>query len=119
MGDLVVQKAPQRAFTRMILEDLSILSTERRQKYYIIIYCWEIFQGFAPNYGLPVDSPDGSIRGRSWLFLNCLDISIRIIMENLPDRSIFNSFHLYLRNVDSSLDSFERNLDSYQSSIPN
>ena len=62
-GDLQLQEAPLRAFTRRVrgltdlpywerLDRMNLLSTERRQERYRIIYTWKALKGLVPPCGI-------------------------------------------------------------------
>ena len=63
LGDIQAQEAPLRAFTKKIwgyhdipynerLQKLNMLSTERRQERYRILYTWKALNGLVPHFGL-------------------------------------------------------------------
>ena len=132
-GELAAQEAPLRSFTRRIvglrdtpywerLAECKLLSTDRRQERYKIIYAWKIIQGMVPNCGMTFSNPTGR-RGR--LFKLPSLSGSRALVRTLKERSfqtegakLFNSLPITIRNLDCTKSTFKARLDKFLEQLP-
>ena len=134
VGDLQLQEAPLRAFTRRVrglstlpywerLAAMRLLSTERRQERYKIIYTWKALKGLVPPCGITM-APESSTRSGKIALVPSLSGS-RAAVQTLRDRHLtvegprlYNLIPGALRDTTLSLDSFKHGLDSWLSNCP-
>ena len=134
-GDLHLQESPLRAFTKRVsglqglpywerLERMKLLSTERRQERYKIIYTWKALKGLVPFCGISLAPGSGT---RSGQIARVPSLSgTRMAVRTLRDRfltvegpRLYNSLPQDLRDLDLSLDAFKGGLDRWlSSSVP-
>jgi hypothetical protein len=100
-----------------------MLSCERRQERYIIIYSWKILQGLIPDCGLSVGTVVRSRRGRT-LAIPPRSGS-RVAVLTLREKSffcegprLFNSLPADIRDLDVTLPTFKEHEDQYLRGIP-
>ncbi len=133
-GDLLAQETPLRAFSKRFrgfhglhywdrLSSACLLSTERRQERYKIIYAWKALQGLVPDCGIKVATAPGTRRGRT-LAVPLLT-GTRMAMRTLKEKSfqseaphLYNSLPSGIHDLDSSLDTFKLHLDTFLQGIP-
>ena len=134
VGDLKLQEAPLRAFTKRVaglsalpywerLAKLSLLSSERRQERYKIIYTWKALKGIVPPCGITM-APASSLRGGQMARVPPLS-GTRAAIQTLRDRHInvegprlYNVIPPALRDLDLTLEVFKAGLDRWLSSCP-
>ena len=133
-GDLQLQEAPLRAFTRRVqgltdlpywerLARMNLLSTERRQERYRIIYTWKALKGLVPPCGISL-APVTNTRSGLLALVPSLS-GTRAAVQSLRDRHLtvegprlFNTIPVALRDLSLSLDSFKSGLDTWISACP-
>ena len=129
LGDIQMQEAPLHSFTKRVrgfretpywerLQALELLSCERRQECYKVLYVWKALKGLVPDCGVSRDLLAGLRRG---VTANIPSLSgSRSLIQTLKDNSfqyvapkLFNCLPSDLRNLDSSLLTFKFRLDSW------
>jgi ribonuclease P/MRP protein subunit RPP40 len=134
VGDLAAQEVPLRSLSRRMggmrglnywerLAKARLLSSERRQERYRIIYSWKVLQGLVPNCGLSLDSIPDSRRGRT-LAIPPLTGSVRAIRSmkesafQTEGPRLFNSLPREVRNIKGCLQTFKSHLDAFLETVP-
>ena len=128
-GDLTLQEAPLWAFSKRVaglsglpywerLVRLSLLSTERRQERYKILYTWKSLKGLVPPCCITL-ALASTLRGGQQARVPPLSGS-RVAIQSLWDRHImvegprlYNLILSSLRDLNLSLDSFKAGLDRW------
>jgi hypothetical protein len=126
-------EGPQRAFTKKIwgcrdlsywnrLEQLSLLSIQRRCERYMIMYTFKMLHGLVPNLGISEATSRDTRLGRQ---LVVPKLKGREAVKTIRDRSLvcegprlFNILPRDLRDMDSSFDSFKWRLDKWLENVP-
>ena len=133
LGDIQLQEGPQRAFTKRVrglhttpywerLAALNLLSVERRQEHYRILYVWKALKGLVPECGVSADPLVGPRRG---LMARIPPLSgSRARIQTLKDGSfqhvgpqLFNCLPGALRTLEPSLASFKAKLDLWLAGV--
>ena len=133
-GDIGVQEAPLRAFTKRVrglrdlpyqerLQALHLLSTERRVERYRIIYTFKIITGLVPNCGMTLS---GRVDTRRGLLVEIPPLTgSRQAVVTLREQSLlcegprlYNTLPSSLRRTDWSLPTFKSHLDSWFQTLP-
>ena len=128
------QESPLRAFSKRVaglqglphwgrVAMLKLLSTERRQERYKIIYTWKALKGLVPFCGIVLAPGSGT---RSGQLASVPPLSgTRLAIKTLRDRfltvegpRLYNSLPQDLRNLDLSLEAFKGALDRWMSKVP-
>ena len=129
LGDLQLQESPLRAFTRRVrglsalpywerLDRMNLLSTERRQERYRIIYTWKALKGLVPPCGITL-APATNNRSGQLAIVPPLSDS-RSAIQSLRDRHLnvegprlYNTIPGDLRDLSISLEAFKSGLDRW------
>ena len=129
LGDIQIQEAPLRAFTKRVwglyetpywerLQCLGLLSCERRQERYKILYVWKALKGLVPFCGVSADPLVGPRRGLTARIPPLAGSRAKIQMQK--DRSfqhigpkLFNCLPTELRTLEPTLQSFKYRLDDW------
>ena len=129
LGDIKLQEAPLRAFSKRVaglgglpywerLQRLNLLSTERRQERYKIIYTWKALMGLVPACGISA-APASNLRGGQMAYVPPLSGS-RSAIQSLRDRHLtvegprlYNLIPAELRNLDITLAAFKAGVDRW------
>ena len=133
-GDLQLQEAPLRAFTKRArglrdlpywerLRAMGLSSTERRNDRYRVIYTWKVLVGLVPNCGIFLSDRQDTRRG-TLAAIPSLSGSRQAVVT-LREHSLltegprlFNSLPPSLRRLDWSLNTFKAHLDRYLQTLP-
>ena len=126
-GDLRLQEAPLRAFSKRVrglghlqywerLAAMGLQSTERRQERYKIFYTWKALAGKVPSCGIKLAPASGT---RSGLTAQVPPLSgSRAAIQTLRDYSLscegprlFNCVPAHLRTLDVSFEAFKAGVD--------
>ena len=106
------------------LIQMKMLSLQRRQERYRILYVWKIMEGQAPNCGLTWTSSEGrtgrkcDVPQRNTKATAAIQ-TLREQTFQVNGPQLFNSLPGYLRNISSCpLDDFKFKLDKYLQKIP-
>ena len=129
LGDIQIQEAPLRSFTKRVrglqetpywerLQALKLLSCERRQERYKLIYVWKALKGLVPDCGVSIDPLVGPRRG---LMASIPPLAgSRSHIQTLKDNSfqyfapkLFNCLPSGLRTLEPSLLTFKYRLDAW------
>ena len=106
------------------LTELKMLSIQRRQERYRIIYTWKILEGLAPNCGITADGLENR-QGRKCTVPKMNNKSSAAV-KTMKDQTfqvhgpqLFNSLPAYLRNTTKcTVDDFKMKLDKFLERIP-
>ena len=131
-GDLQKIENLQRIYTRKIpdlknlnywqrLQELKMLSQERRAERYKALYIWKILEGIVPNCG--IETTNSERRGREIKVPDLKGSSrVKTLRENgfqVSGARIFNSLPINLRSLSNiSVEEFKAKLDKYLETIP-
>jgi ribonuclease P/MRP protein subunit RPP40 len=136
VGDLLEQEAPLRSFSRRIrgfselnywerLAAASLYSSERRQERYKILYAFKAIRGLVPFCGLEVDTDQESRRGRTIKVPLIQAPRTFMAVKTLREKSfqveapkLFNALPAFLRNLNTTIETFKAHLDSFLETIP-
>ena len=98
---------------------MKMLSLQRRQERYRVIYVWKVLEGLVPNCGINVIPNSENTRlGRRFPILSA---SSKLRTQTFQDHGpkLFNSMPAKLRNLTRCpLDQFKMELDIYLSTVP-
>ena len=107
------------------LKILKMISLQRRQERYRIIYIWKILEGLAPNCGIQSTSSEDRRQGRKCKVQNIktgAKASAKALREQtfqVHGPQLFNSLPPFLRNMTKcSIEIFKEQLDKYLMTIP-
>ena len=107
------------------LKILKMISLQRRQERYRIIYIWKILEGLAPNCGIQTTSSEDRRQGRKCKVQNIktgAKASAKALREQtfqVHGPQLFNSLPPFLRNMTKcSIEIFKEQLDKYLMTIP-
>ena len=107
------------------LKILKMISLQRRQERYRIIYIWKILEGIAPNCGIENTKPGDSRQGRKAKVQNIktgAKASAKALREQtfqVHGPQLFNILPPFLRNMTKcSVEIFKEELDKYLMIIP-
>ena len=132
VGDLMAQEAPQRAFTRRIkglrnvpywrrLKLARLLSSERHQERYKLIYMFKIIRNLVPIKGFSVISEPRKGRLLAISPLSGSRMAIMSLRERLlqvKGPRLWNSLPAEIRDLNVSPECFKIHLDQYLQEIP-
>ena len=107
------------------LKSLKMISLQRRQERYRIIYIWKILEGQAPNCGIESTGSDDKRQGRKCKVRN-IQMGAKASAKALREQTfqvngpqLFNSLPPFLRNMTKcSVEIFKEELDKYMMTIP-
>ena len=102
-----------------------MISLQRRQERYRIIYVWKILEGLAPNCSIQSAKSDDKRQGRKCK-LQTIKTGARASAKALREQTfqvhgpqLFNCLPPFLRNMTKcSVEIFKENLDKYLMTIP-
>ena len=131
--DLQIQEAPLRSFTKRVwglqgipywesLQSLRLLSCERRQERYKVLYTFKALKGLVPWCGVSIDTSAGPRRG---LVARIPPLAgTRAKVQTLKDQSfqcvgpkLWNCLPTELRTLEPSLATFKSRLDSWLAGV--
>ena len=102
-----------------------MLSVQRRQERYRVLYVWKTLQGLVPNCGISQQNTPANRLGRSCKIptINTrATAAARALREQtfqVHGAQLFNSLPPYLRNMTKcTLDIFKEKLDKYLETVP-
>ena len=107
------------------LKILKMISLQRRQERYRIIYIWKILEGLAPNCAIQSAKSDDKRQGRKCKVQN-IKMGAKASAKALREQTfqvhgpqLFNSLPFFLRNMTKcSIEEFKEELDKYLMTIP-
>ena len=107
------------------LKQMKMLSLQRRQERYRVLYMWKTLQGLAPNCGITLKNTPEDRVGRTCKIPSIkvgASASAKAIREQsfqVHGAQLFNSLPPFLRNMTKcSLDIFKEKLDKYLEIVP-
>ena len=107
------------------LQILMMISLQRRQERYRIIYIWKILEGLAPNCGIELSGSDDTRQGRKCKVQSIkkgADASAKTLREQtfqVHGPQLFNILPPYLRNLTKCpAEIFKEKLDQYLMKVP-
>ena len=105
------------------LDKMNLLSTERRQEQYQIIYTWKALKGLVPPCGISL-APASNTRSGQLALVPCLS-GTRAAVQSLRDRHLniegprlYNLIPVVLRDLSLTLESFKAGLDQWILACP-
>lgn len=134
-GILTIEKLQQNYFNRIPslkhlnywqkLKQMKMISLQRRQERYRVLYVWKTLQGLVPNCGITVQNTPEDRVGRTCRIPR-INTGATAAAKSLREQSfqvngaqLFNSLPPFLRNMTTcSLDEFKERLDKYLERVP-
>ena len=106
------------------LKELKMLSLQRRQERYRILYTWKILEGRAPNCGITAHGLEDR-KGRKCV-IHQLNNNSPAAVQSMKDQTfqvhgpqLFNSLPVYLRNMTKCpIEDFKMKLDKFLQKVP-